>query len=261
MALIDMNFVSMSLMREVSVKVILPTDYAAIYQPQVPYKTVYFLPGYSANAEQIVSYLGLRAQSELKGMAIVILNGENSFYVDVPERNGNYSTFVSSELVEFTRKIFPLSDKPEDTYLAGISMGGFGTLYNGIMHPEVFSKVAALSPAIDLYNIPELAGLAPSLIDHYFGNRESYGNSDADIKSSYIRDRKRPEIFLGCGRQDAAVWEQVKDFKDRLDAAGIVHTWMELDGNHDIYTWQTMLDSVFSFLAGIEPGTRDKMVI
>lgn len=259
MALIDMSFLSMSLMREVSLKVILPTDNAAINQAQPPFKTVYFLNGYSASSEQMLTYLGLRVESELKGLAIVIPNGENAFYTDVPERNGRYSTFVSQELVEFTRKVFPLSDKPEDTYLAGISMGGFGALYNGLKHPEVFSKVAALSPAIDLYHIPAVVGLPPILMDQYFGSQEKYENSDADLKNAYLQDRPRPELFVGCGRQDLAVWDQVKDFKDRLDQAGIPHTWMELDGNHDTYTWQCMLDRVFSFLAGIEPGTRDKM--
>ena len=95
MALIDMSFPSMSLMREVSVKVILPTDYAVINQAQPPFKTVYLLNGYSANAEQMLTFLGLRAEAELKGLAIVLPNGENAFYTDVPERNGRYSTFVS----------------------------------------------------------------------------------------------------------------------------------------------------------------------
>lgn len=236
MALINVSFVSMSLMREVSVKVILPTDYAAVNQAQVPYKTVYFLNGYSANAEAILTYLGMRTQAELKGLAIVLPDGENAFYTDVPERNGNYSTYVTKELIEFTRKIFPLSDKPEDTYLAGISMGGFGTLYNGLKHPETFSKIAAISPAVDLYHIPEAIGLTPALMNHYFGSQEAYESSDANVKEAYLQDRPRPEIFLGCGRQDIAVWEQVKDLHERFVNAGIGHTWMELDGNHDIYT-------------------------
>ena len=261
MAMIDLSFVSTSLTREVSVKVILPLDYEALFQPQVSFKTVYFLPGFSASAQQILTYLGMRVQSELKGLAVVIPDGENAFYTDVPERSCRYSTFISQELVDVTRRIFPLSHKPEDTYLAGISMGGFGSLYNGIMHPEVFSKVAALSPAIDLYHVSPLSGISPTLLDHYFGSQENYENSDASLKEAYLADRPRPELFLGCGRQDVLVWEQVKDFKDALDNACIPHTWMELDGNHDIYTWQCMLDSVFSFLAGIEPGTRSKMAL
>lgn len=60
-----------------------------------------------------------------------------------------YSTYVGKELVEVTRKLFPLSHRREDTYIAGISMGGYGALYNGMRYRHTFSKVAAISPASD----------------------------------------------------------------------------------------------------------------
>ena len=261
MAQIEMTFMSTSLMRDVSVKVFLPTDYEAMFQPQKPYKTVYFLPGFSASANSLVGYLGFRLESELKGLAIVIPNGENSFYADVPIKRSYYSTFISKELIEVTRKIFPLSDIPEDTYLAGISMGGFGTLYNGLMHPETFSKIAALSPAIQLYDLPAVAGFNDQFMNQFFGSPEAYRNSDANVFEHFTKERKLPDLFLGCGRQDVLVWEQNKAFHEKLEAEGILHEWMELDGNHDIYTWQQMLDRVFSFFAGIQPGTRNKLAL
>lgn len=259
MAIISISFMSMSLMREVSAKVILPTGAPGFARDGKPFKTVYFLPGYSASAEAILTCLGMRNQAELKELAVVIPDGENAFYTDVPERNGRHSTYVAKELVDFTRQIFPLSCKREETYIAGISMGGFGALYNGLRYPKTFSKVAALSPASDLYQVPEVSGLTPALMDHYFGSREAYENSDADIKTAYLKDRERPELWLGCGRSDILTWEMDKELHERLDKAGIAHTWFEIDGNHDIYTWECMLDSAFSFLAGIEPGTRDKL--
>ena len=59
--------------------------------------------------------------------------------------------YVGKELVEMTRKMFPLSEKREDTYIGGISMGGYGALYNGMKYRDTFSKVAAFSPACDPY--------------------------------------------------------------------------------------------------------------
>lgn len=38
-------------------------------------------------------------------------SGENQFYVDKPSRGENYGAYVADELVEFTRKMFPLSHK------------------------------------------------------------------------------------------------------------------------------------------------------
>ena len=69
-----------------------------------PYKTLYLLPGYSATATELITYLGLRGQSELKGIAIVLPDGENLFYQDLPDRMTFYSTYVGKELVEVTRK-------------------------------------------------------------------------------------------------------------------------------------------------------------
>lgn len=261
MAKIDMTFMSESLTKEVSVKVFLPTDFTAMFPVEQPYKTVYFFPGYSASKEQIASFLTMRTESELKGLAIVIPDGDNSFYQDVPVRNANYSTFVSKELVEFTRSLFPLSDRREDTYIGGISMGGYGALYNGLTHPETFSKIAALSPGLELYDLPEFSGLPAALMDQYFGSREAFHSSDADVVTAFLKDRERPELFLGCGRQDVLVWDMNKRFHESLIDAGIPHEWMEIDGNHDLYTWSRMLDRAFSFLTGIEPGSREKFAL
>lgn len=59
-------------------------------------------------------------------------SGDNAFYIDQPKMNNNYGEFIGRELVELTRKMFPLSDKREDTYIGGLSMGGYGALRNGL---------------------------------------------------------------------------------------------------------------------------------
>ena len=79
MAFLQIDYKSEALMRGVNIKVILPSDgMAGKWEP--PYKTLYLLPGYSATATELITYLGLRGQSELKGIAIVLPDGENLFY-------------------------------------------------------------------------------------------------------------------------------------------------------------------------------------
>ena len=110
MAFLQIDYKSEALMRGVNIKVILPSDgMAGKWEP--PYKTLYLLPGYSATATELITYLGLRGQSELKGIAIVLPDGENLFYQDLPDRMTFYSTYVGKELVEVTRKMLPLSTK------------------------------------------------------------------------------------------------------------------------------------------------------
>ena len=69
MAFLQIDYKSEALMRSVNIKVILPTDgLSGKWEPL--YKTLYLLPGYSVNATELITYLGLRRQSELKGIAM-----------------------------------------------------------------------------------------------------------------------------------------------------------------------------------------------
>ena len=173
MAFLQIDYKSEALMRGVNIKVILPSDgMAGKWEP--PYKTLYLLPGYSATATELITYLGLRGQSELKGIAIVLPDGENLFYQDLPDRMTFYSTYVGKELVEVTRKMLPLSTKREDTFIGGISMGGYGALYNGFKYRDTFSKVVAFSPASDAYML-----LAEDRCTRIFENSSSRESSEA----------------------------------------------------------------------------------
>ena len=67
-----------------------------------------------------------------KGFAVIMPSGANSFYLDNDATGERFGGFIGEELVEVTRKMFSLSDRREDTAVAGLSMGGFGALRNGL---------------------------------------------------------------------------------------------------------------------------------
>ena len=86
-------------------------------------------------------------------VAIFMPSGENGFYVNHEGTNEHFGDFVGKELMEFVTSRFGLSTKKEDHFVMGISMGGFGALHTGLAYPENFSKIAALSSALILYEI------------------------------------------------------------------------------------------------------------
>lgn len=86
-----------------------------------PCKTLYLLHGFGGNGAELTHFLPLMVQSMLKGMAIVLCNGDNAFYADKKDGINNYRKFVEEELVEVTRSLFPLSHLREDTFIGGIS--------------------------------------------------------------------------------------------------------------------------------------------
>lgn len=272
MPFITMSYMSAALGRDVCVRVILPSG-GINGAWETPYKTLYFLPGYSASAMQLITTLGLTNQAELKGIAVVLPDGENLFYQDIPDTVTFYSIYVGKELVEMTRKLLPLSQKWEDTYMGGISMGGYGALYNGMKYRDTFSKVISFSPACEPYSLLTEAnapGFSPKQFERLFGEKETYFNSERNVERAWTRKglseelksmRRYPELFLCCGTNDRVVYPVVKKLEEALQAAQIPHVYREEPGDHEIDFWQRMLDPAFSFLAGIEEGTKNRMVI
>ena len=266
MSFSEVHFLSDTLKQNVSVAVFMPEKGPFGSDAVSPYKTVYFLPGYSGDYTSIYTMLSIRKQAELKGLTVVMPNGQNAFYIDHPERNANYSKFIGEELIERTRDMFRLSDKREDTYIAGISMGGYGALLNGLRYRNVFSKVAAFSPAADpsiLLACPEKGGFGNEEFKNMFGSKEEYEGGPWDIVRGYPNTplSELPELFIGCGDRDIAVDSQVVEFRKALDDAKIPYKYFGTKGNHDYDTWEVMMDPAFSFLAGIPEGSRNSMAI
>jgi len=265
MAYLKLQYMSAALSGMTTIHAYLPTDAMSGTPVEPPFKTVYFLPGYSNDAFNMMSYLGLRRECELKGIAIIIPDGNNSFYVDHPERMCCYSTFAGKELVEMTRKLLPLSAKREDTFIGGISMGGYGALYNGLKFRDTFSKIIAFSPSVSVYDL---------IIGHDFmfpqeifinacGSKEDYMNSDLNLDRFYREtpNEEIPKLYMCCGQQDGLVVNAVNRFASVLDEKKFPYIYTKGDGNHELDYWERHLDEAFSFLMDIEPGTRNRLVL
>mgnify|MGYP000647655655 CR=1 FL=1 len=83
--------------------------------------------------------------AEARDIALVMPSGEDGLYLNKPEINEWHGKFISEELVDFTRRLFPLSAKREDTALAGISIGAYTAVINGLLRPDRFGSIIALS--------------------------------------------------------------------------------------------------------------------
>ena len=263
MAYIRLQYKSKVLVRGVTIDVFLPEDGAVGEERKPPFKTLYFLPGYSADSTELVTLLGIRKQVELKGIAVVIPCGDNFFYIDKSEINMNYSSYIK-ELVAVTRTLLPLSTKREDTYIGGISMGGYGALRNGKLYEDTFSKIMAMSPAVDCYKLLAESGcpdFSEATFRMLFENKEKYYENDTNLINLYCDRPYRQEVCIGCGEQDALVIDAIREFIEETKKAQVPIRYFEIEGNHDIDTWESMLDEMFSFLADIEPGSKKQMKI
>ncbi len=252
MADISMNYFSLSMGRYVTLKIMLPFDMESEMGYKGPYRTLYFLPGYSANAQSIVSTTILADLASVKGFAVVIPDGENSFYTNQEDINAFYEKFAAEEMISVTRRLFPLSCERKDTYIGGISMGGFGCLMLGSRHPEQFGKIIALSPAVDPY-YPKLrqAGFTTVMLDRYLKGEEYYRqNYDPfhNFKQLKQEGKEIPQIYMCCGEQDPLCYEMDCIFTHQMEEEKIQMKTEWGDGVHDTKYWNTMLPSAIDFM-------------
>ncbi len=272
MALIQATIMSQSLMRTVPVNVIIPADKLRFpgmpERGEKPYKTLYLLHGVFGSCIDWVSGTNIQRWAEEKDLAVVMPSGDNRFYVDQPVGDGKYGEFIGKELVEVTRKLFPLSRKKEDTYIAGLSMGGYGALRNGLKYHETFGCVAGLSSAllIDQMNerVEEPFFLnSRSYAERCFGDLSKVVGSDVDPKwlAKQLVEKKAdiPRIYMACGVDDGLLGAN-QDLKNYLESLGIPVTYEEGAGAHEWDFWNRYIKRVLDWLplenngAGINSG-------
>ena len=85
---------------------------------------------------------------------------EGSFYSN-SSLTGNWEDFTAKDLVEYVDKNFRTLANRESRGIAGHSMGGYGAFKIGMLHPEVFSSIYALSPG-QLAMVKEFGPNSPS---------------------------------------------------------------------------------------------------
>lgn len=252
MSMITLEYLSGALMRTVRVQVILPHE--EMHPDRAtppPWKTLFFLHGMTENSATVLRTVGLTAQANQYGIAIIMPDGENSFYMDDPKRNSCYEKFVAEELVMVIRKLFPVSDLYEDTWIGGISMGGFGALMAGMRHRKTFSRIAVLSPACQVYDMADQNCLPMIMMDDIFGDRENYLNNYDPyslLKRAKDRGETLPDLFMRCGTEDRLVYTVCHAMYEKLKSEGIAMDYHEGTGEHNFHYWNPQLPDMMRFL-------------
>ena len=219
-------------------------------QPEGPMKTVMLLHGFSGTHSDWLFGSRIQQLAMKYHIAVLCPIGENAFYVDDTKRDALYERYLC-EVLTFSRKVFPLSGKTEDTVIGGLSMGGYGALRNGLRHPELFGGIIALSSALitdELAQQPKHQGNMMASADYYehvFGKPSEILGSDCDVK--YLARQAQsgayavPEIFMACGTEDFLLAAN-DDFSAYLDSIGVRHTYIKHPGIHDWAFWDAHIE-------------------
>lgn len=257
MAVMEISFASASLKRWVDVTAIVPLEAAGVPDMGKPEKfpALYLLHGFSGNHKDWLTYSKIRTYAEKNNLAVIMPSGENCFYVDDEQADIRYGEFIK-ELVLFTRKMFPLSDKREETFIGGLSMGGFGALRNGLYYNELFGKIISLSGA---YILDDIAGKDEDFQDavasygyyaRVFGDLDKVKESDKNpvvCAVDAVESGCVPEVFMACGTEDFLNKANRKMCAD-LEDVGVKAEYYEGPGGHEWIFWDTWMEKAVKWL-------------
>lgn len=262
MAILTCDFYSKARVGMQTFTAILPVDPPPAGMEPMPYAkgpwpTIYLLHGYSGNQVDWVYRSGIEKWAMQGGFAVIMPSGANRFYLDNEETGEKYAAYVGEELIAVTRNMFSLSDKREDTVIAGLSMGGFGAIRNGLYYNDTFGAIIALSSALITREVaamtPENGGnmMAPyGYYRHTFGDLANLLGSDKDpewLAKEKLTADNMPKLFLACGSEDFLINENTA-FHEYLEQIGYPHQWWVRPGVHDFDFWNQAMPEGMNWL-------------
>jgi putative tributyrin esterase len=248
------DFFSECLRKIVSFSAVLPVDVPQEIEKQdamqaKKFRTLYLLHGYSGNCNDWLLNSKIQELSTSHNMAVIMPSCDNGFYVD-NTTGARYGEYAGKEIVEITRRIFPLSENREDTLIGGLSMGGFGAIRNGLKYTDTFGSIIALSSALITDAVAENHGDmkgAPESKEYYisvFGDPEKLKGSENDPKALAKQLKKSgkpiPGIYMACGSEDFLIHEN-RSLRDYLNELNIDFTYEESPGVHNWDFWDPHL--------------------
>jgi S-formylglutathione hydrolase FrmB len=249
MAQLSCSFFSDALEMGTSVSVVLPQateaqigvdPAAAGGDPPV----LYLLHGLSDDHTAWIRYTSIERYAAAAGLAVVMPAVGRSFYAD--ELHGHrYWTFVSEELPRVMRSFFRFSERPEDTFVAGLSMGGYGALKLALTHPDRFAAAASLSGGLDVVGVSRFPERR-ELFDRVFGGAPGPGD-DLFALLAAADAGSLPPLHVSCGTEDKLV-PMSRRFAAEAEAVGAAVTTDFRPGDHEWGLWDAVIRDVIDWL-------------
>lgn len=235
MAHLTCTYRSLALMGDTTFHLILPDDRKRGESLPV----LYLLHGYLQGADSWSRFSSVEEFVSGSRLAVVMPDGANSFYCDMVY-GGHYATFITRELPRFCASQFGTSRKREDTFLAGLSMGGYGALKIGLSNPQLYAAIGAFSPACDAVKITtDNPTVATSIIGNVGG--ETLRNNPKydlyEIMNRAAAAPARPWIYHFCGDDDFLLEENLAFSAFAAQKPEFDYTYVQTPGDHSWPYW------------------------
>ena len=249
MALFNIQYRSPALNKTTGITVVIPEN-----APPEDIPTLYLLHGMHGNHTDWERKTSIERYAQDRKIAVVMPDGENSFYHDMKYGEA-YFTYVADELVAYTRKIFRLSHKREKTFIAGLSMGGYGAFRIALMRPNRYAAAASLSGCVDM---------AARVMHDVWADRiamaqgiwgaDFHGNlrdTDSDLLyliKNWPEGAPRPRLYAACGTEDGLYADNIT-FRDFMaEHPEFEYYFTEAPGVHNWAFWDAWICPAMDYM-------------
>ena len=239
MAFLQIDFYSNALGRGAQMNALLPEG----APPAGGFPTLYLLHGMTDDYTVWMRRTSIERYAEDKRLAVIMPDTRLGWYADTPVGE-RYFTHVSDEVVRISRRMLPgLAHSREKTFVAGISMGGYGAFRCALKRPDTFSRAASLSGALDAAALPKLD--EPLEQAAYwrdtFGPLDEIAGSEHDLfRAAEACGELRPALWMWCGTEDFLYGQNIR-MRDHLRALGFDLNYSEGPGEHLWRCWDMQI--------------------
>jgi putative tributyrin esterase len=254
MALISCDFFSDALEVSTSMTVILPQATSAqigmtgTAERPAGAPVLYLLHGLTDDHTIWQRRTSIERYAAPLGLAVVMPAVHRSFYAD--EAHGHaYWTFLTTELPRVVASFFRVSERRADTYVAGLSMGGYGALKWALREPDRFAAAASMSGALDVVALARRPQRR-DLFDRVFPGGQPGPEDDLFALLRQADPAALPPLHVSCGTDDELV-DANRSFVEAARRAGADVTVDVRPGEHEWGFWDKEIRTVLDWLPGL----------
>jgi enterochelin esterase-like enzyme len=249
--------------KNVNYTVYLPADYDV---SQRSYPVVYLLHGFTDDNTGWLQFGEINryadkaiADGTIPPMIIIMPNADSSWYVNSYDGKENYEDFFIKEFMPFVEKKYRIKAEKRYRGVAGLSMGGYGTLIYALKHPDLFAAAAPLSAGV--FDDEELTSMADdayaNVLARVFGRdlkgkarlNDAWKNNSvlAIVAKESTADLSRVRYWIDCGDDDFLTKGNCL-LHIALTEKHVPHEFRVRDGAHNWTYWRTGIINALQFI-------------
>lgn len=205
-----------------------------------------------------VRHIADKAIAEGKAGPMIIVmpdaNTERRGYFNDIKGDFNYEDFFFQELIPHIEKTYRVRSERRYRAVSGLSMGGGGTIFYALHHPELFAAAAPLSASTGSWDIEQVKqrmgnqpGVTNEKLQQYF-RRHSVEGMLSNASENELKQIKSIRWYISCGDDDF-LSEGNSMMHIAFGKKEIRHEYRVKDGAHTWTYWRMELPLVLEFVA------------